>query len=609
MSHEHLEELEERVAEFLAQREVEPELAPEAFAALHPRHGAALLAALRSALEVQALLASGAPVDPQQVGPYRVLGRLGRGGMGVVHEVERDGRRFALKVLATELAASPRALERFQREARALARLDHPGLVRVHDTGLFRGAPYLVMAKVEGRPLASLELPLAPERAARIVLALARAVAAAHGAGVLHRDLKPANVLLGADDVPVLVDFGLGAAEDEVTLTSSGALLGTPRYMAPEQAAGERADARTDVHGLGLILFELLAGRPARSEGSRAEVLARAQRAAPRLDASVPAGLARLVGAALAQEPRRRPESAARLAEELERFLSGARVRLAPPRLDQRLLDRARRRPLAAGLGVALGTAVLLALAAVLAPSAAERSARAARALAAEAQAGLARGDTDAAVELALASVEHTAASGGDASAELPRLLGLAEAPPATVAALERRLARGDERALLHFALAYAHDSAHRLRAAAESYGRALARDPELLRAHLNLAHLHSGAQLGACQACERAYAAAPETLAPERALAHLRRALELDHGASEACVGRVVQTALALGARVPHAHAPEAVAALLEELLAASAPPPAARLRLEEGLARLRGATGTRGATQEELGARGPPR
>ena len=269
------EEREELVGAFLDGLEQDPTLTPEAFVAARPEHAAELLAAIEAAGEARNLLEAARPDVPERIGPYRVLARLGSGGMGVVYAVERDGERHALKWLAPVLAATPHARERFQREARSLARLAHPGIVRIHDTGVFQDAPYLVMEHVDGPTLAELGAPLTPADAARLVRELALTVEAAHAEGVLHRDLKPANVILRPDGTPVLLDFGLGVAEDEATLTTSGALLGTPRYMAPEQAAGRPADRRTDVHALGLILHELLHGAPARAEGSRAEVLER----------------------------------------------------------------------------------------------------------------------------------------------------------------------------------------------------------------------------------------------------------------------------------------------------------------------------------------------
>ena len=247
------EELEELVAVFLDRREEDPALAPEDFAREHAALGDELLAAIRRTLGVAQVLARAGAEAPGEIGPYRIASEIGRGGMGVVYAAERDGRTYALKLLPLALAGSERALERFRREARALARLQHENVVRVHDSGLFQGAPYLVMERLEGVELARLALPLAPERAAHIVAQIARAVHAAHEAGVLHRDLKPQNVVLCAGERAVLLDFGLVASADEGTLTETGALLGTPRYMAPEQAAGRTADRRTDVYALGQI--------------------------------------------------------------------------------------------------------------------------------------------------------------------------------------------------------------------------------------------------------------------------------------------------------------------------------------------------------------------
>jgi tetratricopeptide (TPR) repeat protein len=252
-----------------------------------------------------------------------------------------------------------------------------------------------------------------------------------------------------------------------------------------------------------------------------------------------------------------------------------------------------RRHPLRALAGATGLVAAFLAARFALSSPASARLTAEARALAERARERLSAGASDEAVELALRAAERYTRSGGDGSAELPRLLALSEASQGTLAALRARISSGDASALLPFALAYAYDSEHRLAEAAAAYEQALERDPGFLRAHLNLAHLHAGAQLGSCQACDRAYSAAPGMLAPERSLAHLRRALELDRGEGEVCVGRAVQTALALGARAPAAGAREAVATAIGELLGSPRLSPGARLRLEEGLARLRAAGG----------------
>jgi predicted Ser/Thr protein kinase len=590
--------LEELVAEYLEQRSHGPGLSAAAFAAAHAEHAASLERAIAAALEIEALLATTDEPLPDQIGAYRVQARLGRGGMGVVYAVERDGATYALKLLSPALADDGRALQRFQREARGLARLRHPGIVGVHETGAYQGVPFLVMDRAEGPTLAEIALPLEPRRAARIVADLADAVAAAHGAGILHRDLKPSNVVLRSGDRPLLLDFGLVAAEDEGTLTSRGALLGTPRYMAPEQAAGQPADARTDVYGLGLILHELLEGRPARRDGTREAVLSEARRGRVSTPGrNLPSPLRRIVACALAREPRRRPDGADALASDLERFLAGQPVHLAPPNALQEAADALRRHP-GRALACVLGLAVLGALAwPALHELGRERATHAAARLADESRAALARGEPALAVALAVDSVRELATTGGDASAELPRLLALAQADDATLEALREHLEKHPDDGLVHFALAYAQDSGHHLEEAVAGYQRALESDAGLLRAHTNLAHLFAGAQLGACRACDEAFARSPGMLAPRDALQHLLDALELDRGASDWCVGRVVQTTLTLGTRAPEVKADRVVAGRLEALLEAVPPPgAAARGRLEEGLARLRGARGTDG-------------
>jgi serine/threonine protein kinase/WD40 repeat protein len=206
---------------------------------------------------------------PEAVGPYRVVRRLGRGGMGAVYLAHdtRLGRPVALKVpRLAGLGAD--AVERFRREGRAAAALRHPNICPVYDVGEVNGAPFLAMAYVEGQTLAERARagPLAPAEAAALVGTLARALAVAHKAGVVHRDLKPANVMVGPDGQPVVMDFGLARLGDGEAdrLTGTGDVLGTPAYMAPEQvdrAAGPVGPA-TDVYGLGAVLYELLTGRP-----------------------------------------------------------------------------------------------------------------------------------------------------------------------------------------------------------------------------------------------------------------------------------------------------------------------------------------------------------
>ncbi len=267
------------------------------------------------------------PRLPATIGPYEVVRLLGQGGMGAVYEARRPGdpRRLAVKVI-TSATADVEALERFGREARALARVRHPSVVAVHDLARADGphrTPYMVTDLVEGRSLADVarEERLDPREAARVVRDLAGAVEAVHAEGVLHRDLKPANVILRPDGRPVLLDFGLARDAQADSLTRTGEVLGTPAYMAPEQAGGEQVDARTDVYGLGALLFALLAGRPPFSGGA-AQLLYAVLRKEPEWPAAPPA-LREALREAMAKDPARRPPSAAALADLLDRYLAG----------------------------------------------------------------------------------------------------------------------------------------------------------------------------------------------------------------------------------------------------------------------------------------------
>lgn len=344
------EELEAHVAAFLERRETEPDLTPESFAASHRPHADMLAAAIRTALDIERTLTS-SPAPHRTIGGYVVRGELGRGGMGVVYRVERDGREFALKLLPLAPLLGPRMLERFRREAVALARIAHPHIVRVHDSGIDAELPYLVMDLVEGQPLDQAAGALSVDQAIAIAEALARALHAAHQQGVLHRDLKPQNVMLRADGEPVLLDFGLSALEEGATLTGTGDLLGTPRYMAPEQLSGELVDARTDVHALGLLLYELTTGHPAHSGHGRDALYAsvRFGRITPAraMRASLSGELEAVIHTALARRPEERYADALAFADDLARLRAGTPVAARPlPEAAEgvtRILDQALR--------------------------------------------------------------------------------------------------------------------------------------------------------------------------------------------------------------------------------------------------------------------------
>jgi len=272
----------------------------------------------------------------QQVGPYRLVQRLGQGGMGAVYLAEHSetGGRYALKVLSGGLG--PEDWLRFEREAQAMAAADgHPFVARVHQLGRDQGRPYLVMQLVEGGDLQGrLEKQgaLAPLEAAALMAKAARGVAFLHERGVLHRDLKPHNVLLDAQGSPKLTDFGLARLAGAETLTQTGEVLGTPVYMAPEQARSEAPDARTDVYGLGAILYACLTGQPpVRGQSSVLMTLQAVLKEVPPLPSAcapgVPAWLDEVCAQALAKDPAERYSSASELAEALETRVAGKRRR------------------------------------------------------------------------------------------------------------------------------------------------------------------------------------------------------------------------------------------------------------------------------------------
>ncbi len=206
------------------------------------------------------------PVSGEMKSGYDLLEPIGRGGMGVVFKARQRalGRLVALKQIRAGLDADPSELLRFQTEAEAAARLAHPNIVRVFDVGVQDGSPYIAMELVEGNSLAQRlgAGPLQPPEAAVLVEKLARALDHAHVHGVVHRDLKPANILLTADLTPRIVDFGLVKFEGAAALTQTGAIIGTPRYMAPEQSVGGPAGYAVDIYALGVILYECLTGSP-----------------------------------------------------------------------------------------------------------------------------------------------------------------------------------------------------------------------------------------------------------------------------------------------------------------------------------------------------------
>lgn len=309
---------------------------------------------------------------PEQLGEYRLLRRIGSGGMGVVYLAEQGslGRTVALKLVRPEQRFFPGARARFRREVEAIARLGDAGIVPIHAVGEDQGIDFFTMEYVRGASLADLlasvhatpvaqlsgrdiavvaaaraeqQLPAQlPElflgtwvqACCRMLARMARSVHHAHERGVVHRDLKPNNAMVTPDGRVLLLDFGLASAEGSARITRSGAVLGTLHYMAPEQLLDHPIDARTDVYALGVTLYELLALAPPYHAGSgealRHEILHGAPVPLPRRNREVPRDVATIVEVALDRDPKRRYPSALALAEDLERFLQHRPIQARP---------------------------------------------------------------------------------------------------------------------------------------------------------------------------------------------------------------------------------------------------------------------------------------
>jgi len=292
-----------------------------------------------------------------QVSRYRVLSKLGGGGMGVVYEAEdlELGRRVALKFLPDEVEAGSKALERFRREARAASALNHPGICVLHDIDEHEGRPFLVLERLEGHTLAELlhDGPLPVERVVELCDQIADALDAAHRAGIVHRDLKPANLFVTQRGQVKILDFGLariatgsadstgsGTPADAPTivdprLTETGAVVGTVAYMSPEQARGQMLDARSDLFSLGIVLYEATTGRLPFAGSSAAEcfvsILTRSPPPPGQVVASVPGELDHIVLKLLEKSTDLRYQSAAELRADLRRLARDTRPTGADP--------------------------------------------------------------------------------------------------------------------------------------------------------------------------------------------------------------------------------------------------------------------------------------
>jgi hypothetical protein len=312
------------------------------------------------------------PVIPD----YQILGVLGQGGMGVVHKARQVSlnRLVALKMLWPNPSAGPEELRRFLGEAEVAAALQHPNIVAVHAVDRDPARPFFTCELVEGGTLAQriAGKPQPPRQAAQVVRALALALHFAHEKGIVHRDLKPANVLLTADGTPKIGDFGLARRlESPNGLTRTGAIMGTPSYMAPEQASGvcRQVSPAIDVYALGAVLYEMLTGRPPFQGETATDTVMQVLTSEPvppsRLCSRVPRDLETICLKCLEKEPARRYASARALAEDCASFLRGEPI-LARPVGPVGRLDRWRRRnPVAAWLCAALVLAAVVGFAAV----------------------------------------------------------------------------------------------------------------------------------------------------------------------------------------------------------------------------------------------------
>jgi serine/threonine protein kinase/tetratricopeptide (TPR) repeat protein len=292
---------------------------------------------------------------------YTVLCELGRGGMGVVYKARQEGlkRTVALKMILAGAHASSDTLTRFKVEAEAVARLQHPNIVQVYEIGEHEGRPYFSMEFVDGGDLVDqiYQHPLGAKQAARMIAVLARAMHATHQQGIVHRDLKPANVLLTKDGTPKITDFGLAKNLGEpASKTRTGDVMGTPSYMAPEQAEGRVKDIGpgTDVYALGAILYEILTARPPFKAETMMDTLLQVLYDEPlppgRLLATVPRDLETICLKCLSKEIGKRYPTALDLALDLDRFLEGQPIQARPVPHWERAWKWARRRPAAAAL-------------------------------------------------------------------------------------------------------------------------------------------------------------------------------------------------------------------------------------------------------------------
>jgi eukaryotic-like serine/threonine-protein kinase len=336
--------------------------------ALHPAHEPAANRVDRSPNAPASPSAPAGLMEPaltRSIDGYTILGELGRGGMGIVFKaLERKlNRVVAIKTVNESTLTSPSQLRRFLAEAEVIARLKHPNIIPIYAVGEERGRPYFALELAEGGNLSErfTNGPLTGQGAAKLVEALARAVDTAHAAGIIHRDLKPSNVLLASDGTPKISDFGLAKLlGDDSASTLSGEVLGTPSFMAPEQAEGRARDVgpAADIYALGAIFYQALTGRPPFLGASAVETMKLVVSTEPvpprRQRPDVPRDLETIALKCLEKVPRARYASAGALADDLSRFLEGRPIAARPVGLPGRLWRFCRRNPALAATAAAL---------------------------------------------------------------------------------------------------------------------------------------------------------------------------------------------------------------------------------------------------------------
>lgn len=312
---------------------------------------------------------------PPQLGPYRVVREVGRGGMAVVYEAEdtRSKKTVALKILRSNVTLDHAYLARFHKEAEILERLDHPHIVRLHGVGQSAGFHYYAMDYVDGQGLDKLvhECRLNLKRTATWIRDVARALQSAHDRGIIHRDVKPGNILLDSSGHVVLTDFGLAHRERSNKLTVSGLTVGTPNFMSPEQARGERSkiDHRTDIYSLGTTFYNLATGRvpfPGNTpEIVVQQILNKDPKPPSQINHDVDPALETLILRAIEKDPQRRYPTAAAMADDLDRWLGGTNIEMKAVGIAERAekwwgRHRAVLAAAAASLAVGLGTGLIL---------------------------------------------------------------------------------------------------------------------------------------------------------------------------------------------------------------------------------------------------------